>query len=471
MARQRSGREFDGTHSNLTMPVSVTELLRIAVERGVVTREQRESLQRLEAELDSGDAQPSSDAAGVRADARAPSPDARADTRAPSPDARAEAHPAEASRGFNAVSIAYWAGALLVVFAFGWFLAERWRALGASGVLVVAAVYVALFALVARMLGARGFRTASGFAWMLVVVMTPVWTWALLSLAGEWPDAASYYAMRWDNAWMASRWMLLELATIGVGLLLLRRVRLGALSAPIAAALGFFTVHLGEFVIDQELRRWIMPQWSMLAAVALLALAYAVDRRQRRDDDHAIWYYTAGLIVASFAWLSIWNVTSFSRHLLPVAAVGLLVASLYLRRRSLLIGGAAWGIVYLGYLAFDVFEKWLGFPVVLATFGIVVLIGTVWLQQRYPALVSRVNRGADPMERPALPYAVPIFALCLLVAGIGVGVSAARAPERLREQHVRQRNEIRNRPAVGTPATRAGQPAPPSPRPDSTPPR
>jgi hypothetical protein len=465
MAPQRSGREFGSTHSNLTMPVSVTELLRIAVERGVVTRAQRESLQRLEEELDAGGAPLVTSAGGPRDD-----------TRAPSPDARPETIPAEASRGFNAVSIAYWAGALLVVFAFGWFLAERWRALGASGVLLVAAVYVALFALVARTLGARGFRTASGFAWMLVVVMTPVWTWALLSLAGEWPDESSYYSMRWDNAWMASRWMILELATIGIGLLLLRRIRFGALSAPIAAALAFFSVHLGEFVIDQELRRWIMPQWSMLAAVALLALAYALDRRQQHDDDHAVWYYTAGLIVASIAWLSIWNLTSLGRHLLPVAAVGLLVASLYLRRRSLLIGGAAWGIVYLGYLAFDVFEKWLGFPVVLATFGIVVLVGTVWLQQRYPSLVSRVNRGADPRERPSLPYAVPIFAVCLLVAGVGVGVSAARAPERLREQHARQRYEIRNRPPPPVPAEErraepSQGPTAPSQAPERPPPR
>src|SRR5580765_7073769 len=41
----------------------------------------------------------------------------------------------EVRRGFNAVTIAYWAGAIAVLFALGWFLLERWIQLGAGGVL------------------------------------------------------------------------------------------------------------------------------------------------------------------------------------------------------------------------------------------------------------------------------------------------------------------------------------------------
>jgi hypothetical protein len=57
----------------------------------------------------------------------------------------------EVPRGFNAISIAYAIGALIVVFALGWFLADRWSVLGPTGVLIVSVVYAALFAAAAHL--------------------------------------------------------------------------------------------------------------------------------------------------------------------------------------------------------------------------------------------------------------------------------------------------------------------------------
>src|SRR4051812_32931248 len=75
----------------------------------------------------------------------------------------------EVRRGLNAVTVAYWAGAIAVLTAFGWFLASRWQVLGPAGVLVVALVYAALFAFTARWLGREGFRGAAAIATLLVV--------------------------------------------------------------------------------------------------------------------------------------------------------------------------------------------------------------------------------------------------------------------------------------------------------------
>src|SRR5215213_3287423 len=41
----------------------------------------------------------------------------------------------EVARGFNWTSVAYVLGAMVVVFAFGWFLVDQWDSLGAAGVL------------------------------------------------------------------------------------------------------------------------------------------------------------------------------------------------------------------------------------------------------------------------------------------------------------------------------------------------
>ena len=47
----------------------------------------------------------------------------------------------EARRGFNAITIAYSLGALLVLFALAWFLFDRWRSLVPGGVLGVSLLY------------------------------------------------------------------------------------------------------------------------------------------------------------------------------------------------------------------------------------------------------------------------------------------------------------------------------------------
>jgi hypothetical protein len=66
------------------------------------------------------------------------------------------------------------------------------------------------------------------------------------------------------------------------------------------------------------------------------------------------------------------------------------------------------------YLAFDVFRRTLGFSIVLAGFGITIILLTVWLQKRYPALARRVaeERGAG---RPALPGGSWVFGLGVLL--------------------------------------------------------
>ncbi|HUS30216.1 MAG TPA: hypothetical protein VMZ53_17030, partial [Kofleriaceae bacterium] len=88
----------------------------------------------------------------------------------------------EARGSFNIITVAYALGALLVLFALGWFLAERGSKLGPAGVLLVAGLYAAAFARAGATLRRRGFPIAGGLAIVLAVTMTPVWGWAVSRL-------------------------------------------------------------------------------------------------------------------------------------------------------------------------------------------------------------------------------------------------------------------------------------------------
>ena len=424
---------------------SLNGLMREAVERGIIDVAQRDRLAALATEL-----------AGQRG------------TGAITAEGSATSARREARRGVNAITIAYALGALLVVFALAWFLFERWKALGPGGVLGVGVVYAVVFTVVGETLRRRGFEVAGGIALVLAIAMTPVWTWAILRLTGEMPDPDA-----WDNAlsrydpYVASRVMVMELATIGVALAFVRRVRFSLLAAPIAAATVALMMSAGQALADPRLTWYLAGYYQAVVACVLLAIAYAIDRRQPPDEDYAFWFYLAGAIMVFVAYSQMWPYIGRWRHGITLVAVAFATASLYLRRRTLLVAGALMAFAYLGYLAFDVFRRVVALPITLATLGLLVIVFTVWMQRRFPALVDRVS-AADEAGATRLPTGsiAVLGPLAISIAAMLFAVGDAREQTVEREWRERYyRLHARHR-AITERARKATESGPPSARPE-----
>jgi hypothetical protein len=343
----------------------------------------------------------------------------------------------EARRGFNAITIAYSLGGLLVVFALGWFLVERWKDLGPGGVLGVALLYAAGFAAVGEVLRRRGFEVAGGLAIVLAVGMTPVWTWAILRLTGEMPDpSARDDALSRYGPYIATRQIVLALATIGVGLVAARRVRFFVLGAPIAAALVALLLSVGQALGDPRFAWYTGGYYQCVVACAMLAVAYAVERRQPEGEDYAFWFYVAGVIMLFVGYSQVWPYIGRWRHAITLVAAAFVVASLYLRRRTLLVAGGLMAFLYLGYLAFDVFRRVVALPITLATLGGLVIVSTVWMQRRFPKLVARVS-GDDAAGRKTLPGGALAVLGPLVIALTALLFAGSEAAERTRDREWR----------------------------------
>lgn len=306
--------------------------------------------------------------------------------------------PIEAPQAFNAITIAYYLGAFVVLFAFGWFLVDRWRSLGTGGILAVSLVYAALFLATSEYLRYHQFRFASAVAMLLAVGMTPLVTWALLDLGGLWP-AASMRSCDWDVPFALGcrgKWMVVELTTILTSLLALRRIPNALLMEPIAIALLVLTFHIVESLFGRTFDSTAAGWGIIIASSLMLLLAYTVDLRNQTPHDYAFSLYIPALIAAFAGMQMLWRFDDTLRHaLLPIALASFAVA-VYMRRRVFLIFGAAGVIWYLGYLAFDIFRHVVALPIMLATVGFLVILGAVWLQRNYPrivAMVSASNRG------------------------------------------------------------------------------
>jgi hypothetical protein len=403
-------------------------LIDAAVARGIIDAGQADGLRALAAELDGdvviGPARP--DAEGGRVEAR---------------------------RGFNGVTIAYSAGALLVLFALGWFLVDRWTELGALGVLVTSALYATAFAVTGMLLRRRGFRVAAALVATLAVCMTPVWTYAILRLVGEWPSPELWNdpVMR-RQPWIATRLIILELATIGVALATIRRVRSFVVSLPLAAAFMGLLLHLGQALGDPRTAWYTGKYYTATCACLVLAIAYLIDRNQSPDEDHALWFYIGGEAMLLFAYMFLWNSLGPWRHALPLTASAFLVAALYLQRRVLLVGTGLAAFGYLAYLAFDVFERVLALPVALAGLGLLVIVATVWAQRRFPTLVERVSRAGGPGKKRLPAHLVAAFGP-FAIALTALIFAGREAEERTVDREFRERLYRRRAPMPTEQAT------------------
>jgi drug/metabolite transporter (DMT)-like permease len=378
------------------VPLTTEGLLQRALSRGVITPEQHASILALAAE----------DGMGAR----------------------------EMPRGFNWVTVAYALGALLVVFAGGWFLAQRWLSLGPAGVLGVVLFYAVLAGAASVWLERRDFREAAGLAAMVAVSLTPVVVWALESLTGLWP------AETWGQPYYpsyppaeASRWLVAELATILAALIVLRKRPWWVVVFPIAVSLFGLAMHLPRAIgidLTPILEKWI---W-LTSALVVCAIADATDRRVPRQagpgrGDMAFPLWTVGLVALALALLSFWPTAGAWRHATPALGVGAIVLSLMIGRKTHLVFGVVLIFMYLMYLAGEVFRSTAYFPVALAALGGLMLFATVWMQRRFPALASRL--GAKRSGRgglPGSPWMPWIF------AGAALGITLLRADEAKEER-------------------------------------
>jgi hypothetical protein len=376
----------------------------------------------------------------------------------------------EMPRGFNWVTVAYALGGLLVVFAGGWFLAQRWLHLGPTGVLLVVLFYATIAAVGSRWLERHDFPEAAGIAAMIAVSLTPVAVWAAESLTGWWPFET------WGRPYYpdyppaeASRWLIAELATILVGLLVLRRRTWSAVVFPIAVALFGLVMHLPRalFELTPVLERWI----QLTGALWVCAIADTTDRLVPRQavpgrGDVAFPLWLTGLAALFVAILSMWPVAGGLRHGLPVLALAAVWAALVTSRRTHLVFGIGAILMYLFYLAAEVFRSTAYFPIVLAVTGGALLAVTVWLQRRFPALATRLaarrgGQGGLPGSG-TVPWAL---------AGLALGITLLRLPdvaeERLNRDFQRRLHILRMH--SGSVRAAPSRPIPLGPGPDPSP--
>lgn len=299
----------------------------------------------------------------------------------------------EQRKGFNLVTVAYYFGAMLMITACAWFLGDKWDELGSPGILGVVVVYMMVAAALGWWLRNKGFIVGGSLLITVAVCLVPLLTYTIEDILGIWP---AEHPGRYENyyPWINGSWIVMELATIAAAAMALRYVRFGFLTAPIAFSFWFLSMDLAALISGNAYLDWETRQWtSVIVGLIILLVGYALDKYLHRTDesrseDFAFWCYLFGMLAFWGGLTSMNGDSELNRGLYALLNIGLIWLAVKLRRTTFLVFGALGVHLYLGHLAYRVFQDSFFFPFALALLGLSLILLTVWMQRR---VLARAN--------------------------------------------------------------------------------
>ncbi len=306
---------------------------------------------------------------------------------------------------FDVVHLLWYAGALIVIGAMGLFSTLAFARMGGTALTLTAVVYAIAFAAAGHHLWTnKNLRVPGGLLIAIAVTMAPLAVYGIQDALGMWGEFGRPGTLRQFYLWIKGSWLFMELAAIAAALAALRFYRFPFIVSIIALALWFMSMDLAPWIDNMayatfETRR----QLSVAFGLAVLAVAWIVDRRQR-DGDFAFWLHLFGLM-AFWGGISMSHSGSeLAKALYCAMNVGLLLMALFLSRRAYAVFGVLGIAGYLGDLADRVFKDSLLFPFALSLIGVGVIAAglayhrheaaiTAFLDARLPGW-RRAGKGA-----------------------------------------------------------------------------
>ncbi|MFQ5931774.1 MAG: hypothetical protein ACE5MM_05170 [Nitrospiraceae bacterium] len=307
----------------------------------------------------------------------------------------------EAQKGFNLPNICYYFGAMVIAFAYTYLVYRHWDALAYGHLLGISVGTAALLAGLGYPLRYRWrFPTAGGLLIFAATALTPLTVYCAEQLMGWWPATGVGQYTQYFRV-IHGNWIVMELLTIAVSVLVLWSVRFPFLTAIPAHAMWFLAMDIGALLVgpggDVQADWEIRKQITVGVGLAMVAVGYLLDRRTK--EDYSFWLYLFGLLGFSGG-LSLMRshseVAAFLGYFLPHLAM--IPLSVYLKRKTFLVFGALGTYAYLGHLAFQVFPDAWAFPIVLAFAGLSLILATVLVQKHRARLGRKVDRQGFDLD-------------------------------------------------------------------------
>jgi hypothetical protein len=306
--------------------------------------------------------------------------------------------PQPATIRFDLTHVLWYAGALIVILAMGVFTTEAFNRLGGAALTTTAVLYAVGFLILCHYLWhVSDLRTPGGLAAALAVAMVPMAIYGIQDMLGLWPDADGEPGQyRNFFPYVNSSWVYMELGTIATAVVVLSLYPFPFITFVAAIALWFLSMDVaGWFGHDRALDFALRSDVSLWFGFALVIVAWIIDLKWRSRGNFAFWLHLAG---AAAFWGGLTSRQSSNEWLgftYCLVNIGLVLFSVLVDRRIYAVFGGLGIAIYLGHLAYDVFDDALWFSFALSGIGLLI-IGLGILYQRNRQSIERFVDGWIP---------------------------------------------------------------------------
>jgi len=290
---------------------------------------------------------------------------------------------------FDFSHLLWYAGALIVIGALTLFTTLAFEQAGGQALTWTAIAYAFGFVLLGRALWKRpGLRTPAGLLIACAVAMAPLAIFGVQAAYDIWPmpfgDPGEYNDY---FEWMNASWLYMDLGTIVAGAIALYFFPFPFIAAIMATALWFLSMDLTPWVFGVKDFTWEMRQEvSVWFGLVLCAVAWGLDLKRWSAGDFAFWLHLAGIMAFWGGLTSMDSDSEAAKLFYCLINIAMVALSVYLMRRAYAVFGALGVSAYLGYLAEDVFQDSLLFPLALSVIGLAVIGLGIWYFRKRQAI-------------------------------------------------------------------------------------
>lgn len=298
----------------------------------------------------------------------------------------------ETSPAFCLTNVLYYLGGLLAIGAMTLFMNLGWQTFGGWGIFSLSLLYAALGLWLRALFEKRAYKIPAGICATFVIALTPLAIYGFQQAMGLWPDDTAY---RDYHLYIRSNWVTMELGTLLVGALLLWFFRYPFMIMPLALTLWYLSMDLADLFTGSNYGFQFKAPISMYFGLLIMLAAFVTDLHSRKSADYAFWLYLFG-VMAFWCGLTAQSAnTELANFIYLCINLLMIVVGTFLNRKVFIIFGALGCGIYLGHLAYKVFQDSFLFPITLTCIGFTIIyLGTLW--QKYEPLITKKTQTFLP---------------------------------------------------------------------------
>lgn len=280
--------------------------------------------------------------------------------------------PATSSK-LDIAQLLMYGGGGIALLAMGWFMFIVASTFSAVGLLATSVLYAVAFAgLGYRFYSKQNLQVPGGLMFTVCVAMAPIIMYSILNVLG----VTGLDRMGNTTA------LILEATTVAAGVAALRFVRFPFLTMPVFTALWLMIITLIDMMnLNMSFGDNRHMAVSMVFGGLLTFVSFLVDRRTK--EDYAFWGYFFGVLTFWLSFTVMGKGGEAGLFVYFLVNVALMFVSVVLQRRIFLVAGTLGAGGYLVYLANEIFQNSMAFPLVLSAMGVAVIyLGIIYHRNR-----------------------------------------------------------------------------------------